>query len=79
MKGNERKILILQAIQKLGPSTAVDLWEASEDDISLNGVRMALLRYIRMGLLKRYGSPNPKKYDLTAKGVARLRWLKSMR
>ena len=77
MERNDLTYAILQAIDKAGSSTAIDVWEALEDDISLDEVIKILLSYTRMSLLKRSGTP--KTYQLTAKGAARLKWLNTMK
>lgn len=46
---------------------------------TLRSVEMALLRYYRYGLLRRVGKRGGYVYELSDKGVRRLRWLRGLR
>ena len=76
MKYNERKYLVLDAVDDLGEATAYEVWEEQEDDVSLSAIQMALLRYHKQGLLNRWGYP--KVYSLSERGEERLEWLESL-
>jgi DNA-binding transcriptional regulator PaaX len=45
--------------------------------VSINALRMALLRYHKQGLLEREWREGEYLYNLTTKGAARLEWLSS--
>lgn len=51
------------------------LLNEKEIAISINALRMALLRYHKQGLLAREWRSGEYQYLLTAKGAARLEWL----
>ena len=47
--------------------------------IDIHALRMALMRYYKLGLLKRERAGGRFTYSLTQRGLDRLRWLESQR
>ena len=74
MNYNERKLSVLEALEDLGEATSFEVWETQGGDVSVRGIRMALLRYHRQGLLNRSGGV----YSLSNRGFERLEYLRSV-
>jgi DNA-binding transcriptional regulator PaaX len=81
MDYNELKQLILQSLSKTAPldssSLAKVLIESSGTKLDIHAVRMALMRYYKLGLLSRQRIAGIYRYGLTERGVRRLTWLKA--
>lgn len=77
MEYNARKLVVLYAVYELEEATVSDVWEAMDDDVSLSGIGMSLLRYRRQGMLNRRGGKE-KIYEITNKGLERLEWLENL-
>jgi DNA-binding transcriptional regulator PaaX len=76
---NQLKSLILRVISEHGAMNANSvLAEIASSGIraDVHAVRMALMRYHRLGLLKRERTGGMFQYSLSERGIARLSWLK---
>jgi DNA-binding transcriptional regulator PaaX len=75
---NQLKLLILRIISD---HVAIDANSVLAELVSagaradIHAVRMALVRYHRLGLLKRDRVGGMYRYSLSERGIARLRWL----
>jgi DNA-binding transcriptional ArsR family regulator len=77
---NQLKLAILQAISKRWPldSTGVSRELSAKGlAIDIHALRMALMRYYKLGLLKRERRGGVFVYSLSERGVQRLHWLES--
>jgi len=78
MEYNELKLRLLAILAKReGTDSASLSRELSESglEIEIHAVRMAVMRYYKLGLLKRKRSGGMFIYSLTDRGIQRLRWL----
>jgi DNA-binding transcriptional regulator PaaX len=76
---NELKLLILRVIMEHGSIDGSSLSEelsSKEFNVEIHAVRMALMRYYKLGLLKRVRAGGAFSYSLSERGIARLDWLK---
>lgn len=75
---NELKLLILRIILEHGPMDGSSLLKelaSQEFNVEIHAVRMALMRYYKLGLLKRVRAGGAFSYSLSERGIARLDWL----
>lgn len=79
MDYNELKLEILQLLSKTGPLDSTSLAKVIAESHSIvpdiHALRMALMRYHRLGLLKRQRVEGVYKYGITERGLRRLSWL----
>lgn len=71
---NERKLEVLECIANLGEVSSAELGNTLGLEIHL--ARMLLLNYHRQGLLSRRTQGRHKIYEVTEKGLDRIKWLK---
>lgn len=82
MDYNQLKSLILRIILD---HVAIDANSVLAELVSggvradIHAVRMALVRYHRLGLLKRERAGGMYRYSLSERGIARLRWLEQQK
>jgi DNA-binding transcriptional regulator PaaX len=80
---NRRKTIILGVVSQgvVMDSVAVEreIVTMRGADIDVHAVQMALMRYFRLGLLKRVKSGGRYQYSLTERGLERLKWLESLK
>lgn len=76
---NKLKIAVLELFTTSGPMDSLGvagrLTNEKAIELSVNALRMALLRYHKQGLLGREWTRGEYRYTLTQKGAARLAWL----
>jgi len=77
MDYNELKLAVLRHLRAHGPSDSSEILRllTGQMPVEVHAVRMALVRYYRMGLLKRERSGGVFIYSLTPRGERRLNWL----
>jgi len=80
MDYNELKLSILSLLAKEGGLDSSllikELASSARITIDIHALRMALMRYYKLGLLKRERSGGTYRYTLTDRGTMRLQWLK---
>lgn len=83
MDYNELKLRILTVLAKgeaMGStSVAKELVTSTGLAIDIHALRMALMRYYRLGLLKRERAGGTFTYSLSQRGLERLRWLEQQK
>jgi DNA-binding transcriptional regulator PaaX len=72
---NQLKLIILQTIAKAPMDSNTLVAKLGPGKFDLHALRMALMRYYRLGLLKREKSGGAYVYTLSERGLQRLRWL----
>lgn len=75
---NRLKVLVLELISSQGELASEQILKLlgnSGVQLSDKGLRMALMRYTRQGLLARVKSQGRYHYSITVKGSARREWL----
>ena len=78
MDYNRLKLVILQALSDAGPTDSEALAKRLEPTgilVEIHALRMALMRYYKLGLLKRERQGGVLVYSLSERGTERLRWL----
>jgi len=83
MDYNELKLRILTVLAKGqnmdGTAVARELSVSVGMTIDIHALRMALMRYYRLGLLKRERAGGTFTYSLSQRGLQRLRWLEQQK
>lgn len=82
MEYNELKLLLLALLVKEEGMDSTSLSrELSESGlkVEIHAVRMAVMRYYKLGLLKRTRSGGMYIYSLTERGTRRLHWLQEQK
>ncbi|MGA2461191.1 MAG: hypothetical protein ABSF82_07215 [Candidatus Bathyarchaeia archaeon] len=78
MDYNQLKLVILQALSEVGPTDSEALAKRLAPIgilVEIHALRMALMRYYKLGLLKRERQGGVLVYSLSERGAERLRWL----
>jgi DNA-binding PadR family transcriptional regulator len=75
---NQLKLLILEVLSEVGPVDSMGIarkLESKQTRVEIHALRMALMRYHKLGLLKRERQEGLLVYSLSERGAGRLRWL----
>jgi DNA-binding transcriptional regulator PaaX len=75
---NELKLLILKIIsthESIDAGSLLQELHSTQINLETHAVRMALMRYYKLGLLKRTRVAGAFRYSLSERGIARLTWL----
>ena len=73
---NERKLQVLEYVDEMGEVSSHDVAKALY--LEIHNARILLRKYHRQGLLRRYTADayGTRIYEITAKGVARMAWIR---